>query len=384
MAHRIPYRISHGALWLHRRLLPPDGATGWLPYVWLAWLGFLFVPWAYGPVSAATLTATLLATLLFLPLYFRCYWAQAAEGGMIIAAIAALGAVLIPFNSSGGGIIIYAGAFAGYHFRPRTACLVIAGLGLLSIAVYALAGFSPIQWFWAPTVTIMVGLANVWGAERHRQQCALRRSQEEVRRLAATAERERIARDLHDLLGHTLTLISVKAELAARLAERDLPDAGREIRELEGIAREALAQVRHAVGGYRSDGIGGEIVSARLALRTAGIEFDVDAAGGVDTGGQDTTLALVVREAVTNVVRHANARHCRVALRNENAAVVLEVSDDGRGGWVAAGNGIRGMRERLRAVGGTLRLDSGTDGTRLCASIPLAPREAPALQGQPA
>ncbi|HEX5314061.1 MAG TPA: sensor histidine kinase [Gammaproteobacteria bacterium] len=368
--------LCAAVLWLHHRLLPADPGVGWVPYLWLIWIGFFFIPWAAQATSTTTMVATVVAIALFLPLYFRYWWVRSTEGPWIIALIAALGCALIPFNSAGGALLIYAGSFAGYSFRPRFTLVVLAALAAVAVGEYVALGLPLIVWIWAPTIILMAGLANMWGAERHRQHCALQRSQDEVKRLATAAERERIGRDLHDLLGHTLTLISVKAELAARLAERDLPGATKEIRELEAIARDALAQVREAVGGYRAGGIAGEIVSARAALRSADVVFEVDAVAGAATLAEEGVLAMIVREAVTNIVRHAQAHHCVLCVRREEAALVLEISDDGRGGVRTEGNGILGMRERLRELGGSLKIDSGRQGTRLRARIPADATEA--------
>ncbi|MGH8226173.1 MAG: sensor histidine kinase [Gammaproteobacteria bacterium] len=363
-------------LWLHRRLLPQDSSVGWMPYLWLVWLWFFFIPWGLQPVSVTTKIATVVTLALFLPLYFRYYQARGAERWWIIGIIAALGCALTPFNGAGGALLIYAGAFAGYSFRPRLAVAVLAALAVVAIGEYAWLGFPLFQWIWAPVVIVMVGLANLWGAERNRQHCALRRSQDEVKRLAATAERERIGRDLHDLLGHTLTLITVKAELAAKLAERDMIGAAREIREVERISRDALQQVREAVGGYRSGGLSGELANARAALTAAdiGLTEKIDSCVLSDT--QDSLLAMVLREAVTNVVRHSGAQNCRIELGAHDDHIRLLVEDDGSGGEVREGNGLKGMRERLRAVSGRLDIASGSTGTRLVILIPMNEQEA--------
>ncbi|MGH9484692.1 MAG: sensor histidine kinase [Terriglobales bacterium] len=375
-------------LWLHRRLLPQDSIVGWTPYLWLVWVGFFFIPWSLQLTGAATKIATAVALAVFLPLYFRYYWARGAERWWIIGVIAALGCALTPFNGSGGALLIYAGAFAGYSFRPRLAVAVLAALAIAAIGEYAALGFPLFQWIWAPVVIVMIGLANLWGAERHRQHYALRRSQDEVKRLAATAERERIGRDLHDLLGHTLTLITVKAELAAKLAERDMIGAAREIREVERISREALQQVREAVGGYRKDGFTGELANARAALTAADIGLTEKTDPRVLSEVQDSLLAMVLREAVTNVVRHSGAKHCRIELEGRDHDIRLLVEDDGRGGEVHEGNGLKGMRERLRAVSGRLDIASGREGTRLAILVPLNEQEAsdesPALSARSA
>ncbi len=375
-------------LWLHRHLLPPDSSGGWAPYLWLAWIGFFFIPWGLQPSNATTKIATLVALALFLPLYFRFYWARSAERLWIIGAIAVLGYVLIPFNPSGGGLLIYVGSFVGYSLRPRLALAVLAALTIVAIGEYAGLGFPLILWIWAPVMIVMAGLANLWGTERHRQHQALLQSQDEVKRLAATAERERIGRDLHDLLGHTLTLITVKAELAAKLAEHNLGGAAREIRAVERISRDALQQVREAVGGYRKGGLRGELTNARSALSAAHVTLTENIDPPALSDLQDALLAMVLREAITNIVRHSKAHHCRITLETQDRHVRLLVEDDGSGGTLHEGNGLKGMRERLQSVSGHLDISSNREGTRLAIRVPSneqgTPDTSPALRAQSA
>jgi two-component system sensor histidine kinase DesK len=218
---------------------------------------------------------------------------------------------------------------------------------------------------------VVLGLANLYFGEMSRKNRALKLSQEEIRKLAAGAERERIGRDLHDLLGHTLTLITVKAELAAKLAERDLAGAAREIRDVERISREALAQVREAVGGYRSGGLTGELANARVALTAANVKLAENVEPPRLSPAQDSALAMVLREAVTNIIRHSGAQHCRIELENGGPNLRLLIADDGHGGSLREGNGFKGMRERLKAVSGNLEIDSGHNGTRLTILMPM-------------
>jgi two-component system sensor histidine kinase DesK len=183
------------------------------------------------------------------------------------------------------------------------------------------------------------------------------------------AERERIARDLHDTLGHTLTLIAIKSELAARLAEREPLRSAGEIREVEQIARGALQELRATVSGYRDTGLVAEIEHARSLLENAGLTVHTDVATLRIEPRKETVLALALREAVTNVVRHARAKNVRVQLRGDTGAYCLEILDDGIGGTSCDGNGLAGMRERVAAYGGSVSRD-GADGTCLAVSIP--------------
>jgi two-component system sensor histidine kinase DesK len=212
----------------------------------------------------------------------------------------------------------------------------------------------------------------------------LRLTQDEVRRLATVAERERIGRDLHDLLGHTLSLVALKSELAGRLVASDPQAARREIEEVTRVAREALAQVRSAVTGIRVAGLSAELASARLLLETDAIAFAYDMAPLALPQAEEIVFAMTLREAVTNIQRHARARSAQVALLVDGDAALLRIVDDGRGGPIAPGNGLSGMRERIEALGGQLRVESTAHGTCVEARLPLPASSAPATGALPA
>ena len=218
---------------------------------------------------------------------------------------------------------------------------------------------------------VLVGVGNHFGAVAHCTGEKLRLADDEIEHLAKVAERERIARDLHDLLGHTLSLITLKAELARKLVDRDPQRAKQEMLDVEHTSRAALADVREAISGYRGEGLAAELIRARKTLETAGIAVDSDVAELPLSPAQETVLALALREAVTNVVRHAQARQCSVRLQRESDLCTLEIADNGCGADAPEGNGLRGMRERLEAI---WRLVAAPDrpGTRLVIHLPLA------------
>jgi len=199
----------------------------------------------------------------------------------------------------------------------------------------------------------------------------LRKANEEIEHLAKVAERERIARDLHDVLGHTLSVITLKSELAGKLIDRDPLRAGKEIREVEEISRKALAEVRDAIRGYRSKGLSAELAQAKATLETAGVSVQLEAATTLQIPAmQESVLSLAVREGVTNVVRHARAATCRLRLEQHNGTCRLEISDDGQGFVSVEGNGLRGMRERVEMIGGTLER-TNKSGTMLVITLPV-------------
>jgi len=211
---------------------------------------------------------------------------------------------------------------------------------------------------------ILVAALAIWGISqainRNIEVLAVR---EENARLALEDERNRFARDLHDILGHSLTVITVKAELAQKLFDVDPERARAEVSDLERLSRDALADVRRAVEGYRELTLPGELARARMALDAAQIQAHLPNSTDDVPSSLRELFAWTIREGVTNVVRHSGARVCTVTLTPTSA----EVADDGRGSVAGspAGNGLRGLRERAAAVGATVVTASRDQGFSL-------------------
>jgi two-component system, NarL family, sensor histidine kinase DesK len=208
---------------------------------------------------------------------------------------------------------------------------------------------------------IMVGgvLLRIFGEREFAANTALREH-------ALVAERERVARDVHDVLGHSLTALSVKAELAARLIDIDPARAKQELESIQSTARQALAEVRATVGGLRAGNLEAELAAAPRVLADAGITTTVEGSVADTDPRHRALLAWVLRESVTNVVRHAQARSVLIELGPAGIAV----TDDGSGCDGAEGNGLRGMRERVTGVGGTLAVGPASPGTRVEVALP--------------
>jgi len=331
-------------------------------YVWLAYLGSLFFqPVFDSSADALDWVAVAVLIALFLPIYAATFRARDDRQRLIL--IAAFGGLAVAgslVNSGASVFVIYAASTAGRLYPTRRAVQVVAVLVGL-VVLMALISPAPMPWrlaAFAPALlfTPAVGAASIFEAERNRANQRLRRADEEIERLATIAERERIARDLHDLLGHTLSVIVLKAELAGRLVRTDPDRAAAEVNDIEQIGREALAEVRTAVAGYRARGLGAELDGARVALEAAGVEVEVHADPVDLRPEQESALAMALREAVTNVVRHAEAKRATITITTAGSEARLEVSDDGRG-WVGpAGSGITGMRERIATVGGVVEV----------------------------
>ena len=354
------------------RLIPNDNNLGWTPYAWLIYI----VPFALTPLyrsrfdNPAGWAMFIAASLVLAALYFRSHWARGRELVLIALATTAMGLALWPISHGAGAMFIYAAGMIGYLEPSRRAVL---GVAIITLTAAAQAWMLQRDWFssaWPIVFSVLIGAINIHFSQVSRANARLRLAQDEIEHLAKVAERERIARDLHDLLGHTLSLVILKSELAAKLSERDPKRAGEEIRDVERIAREALSEVRAAVAGYRSGGLDAEALHARSALGSAGVTVECDLPQTKLPPSHEAVLSLAMREAVTNIVRHAGARHVKIALGVDDAKCTLTIADDGRGGAAPFGSGLNGMRERVEVLGGAMTRD-GRGGTTLTVTLPL-------------
>ncbi len=349
---------------------------GYIGLIWLVYLVYPLGDLVAGSHSLGQRIVGGLGLLLFLPLYLIGYRPDTRWHFLDIVAICALGSTLVVFvGQSFFGILVYAAAFAGLRPSWQRATTAIAGVALTHV-VLGLAGH--LNWGFVLIGVLMdlsIGINNLSYSRYFGARVELARAREEVERLAALAERGRIARDLHDVLGQTLTVITLKAQLAARLTRAQPERAVAEMTDVESVSRQALDQLRMVVGGYRSEGLQGELSRAQSALQAAGIRFGrVDIPAGIPPL-TDGVLGLVLREGVTNVMRHSAANHCIITIEVCQDAVLLCMEDDGRGlDGADVGTGLASMRERLVALGGSLELASGESGrgARLRARVPLA------------
>jgi two-component system sensor histidine kinase DesK len=361
----------------------------------LAYLLIYPLPWLSRPPSTVDIVASALGVAAFLPLYLAGFGRSDARALRCGAGVAAIGLALQPFGGIWGVFIVYACGLLGGLLPKKRAYTALAVVAV-TVATTVLWRGLPL-WDWLPTLffSAMTAMVSMVSAAYTAQSEALAASRDEARRLAVVAERERIARDLHDLLGHTLTAVAVKADLAGRLLDADPARAKAEIEDIRRTARSALADVRAAVTGMRSTRLAHELATARRALDSAGIAFSVQGVPPALPEPVETALAFVLLEGVTNVVRHARARQCRVDFGLADGAVTLLVRDSPQAAEAMAlptsapavafapsatsataarpteGHGIAGMRQRLAEVGGTLALQFGPEGGALLARVPL-------------
>lgn len=350
---------------LARPWIPPD--YGKLQYMWLLSLGYLFWKYFYvtpGPLEVALLVATI---VLFVPLYCASFWPRGWGVPACVVASCLIGAAWARWNPGAACFFIFACAMCA---RIPGMARAVAGMLAVIASGVAVSFLNPAMQmvFLMPILMagVPVGLSCIMDARLRTSRALLLRKQEEVEHMARIAERERISRDLHDLLGHSLSMIALKAELARKLARRDLAACEREIADIETNARDALAEVRAAVTGFRQSGLVQALASARASLLAADVQFDERIERIELAPATEHVVALAVREAVTNIVRHAGASRCTLSLVREEqggqAHAVLRVRDDGRLRSTDAlqhGNGLAGMRERVVALGGRLSLTAG-------------------------
>lgn len=357
--------------------------------LWIAvWLLFLIYPISdivthhYAVWKIAFLSVWL---AVFVGLYMRTMW-SAMPGPRIpdrssLAGLAALTAITIPivvaFGGQWVGGVIYLSVAAGRVLPPRQAVYAVMALTVAEVLLVWHAGIGVLANWDLYLLTAGLGLMMSFWRRLALLIIELHAAREEVARLAVSDERLRIARDLHDVLGHSLSVITLKAQVARRTMDSDPEGARAAIGDVEQVSRDSLRELREMVTGYREQSLVGELRGAAEVLAAAGIELEVKQTAEHIPRAADGALAYAVREGVSNVLRHSHARRCRITISEANDGVRFEMFDDGVGSRDGraesngSGHGLRGLRERMAKLGGTL--DAGAvpgGGFRIAASLP--------------
>jgi two-component system, NarL family, sensor histidine kinase DesK len=339
-------------------------------WIYLVWLGFLLLPLQRDQLFAWWATGAAIA--VFIALYFWGFHKSGPRLWLARLAMFGLGLSLFPYNAFAHTFFLYAG-LPGNQGKTRESAVIVA---LTLIGAYAYFTLQHLDGIYFGLVLIIVlgfGGAILVARAIHSSQQALAGKDVEIARLAKLAERERIARDMHDLLGHTLSLIAIKSELAHKLAAKDPAQAAVEMREVAEVARKSLAEVRQTIAGMHRMGLVEALNATDSLLRAAGLKTTVQQPTELPalTGAQEAALAQSLLEAGTNVVRHAQARNVSLAVVCEPTGVTVEVQDDGLGGDVLPGNGINGMCARMHAVNGSVTFAPLHPGFSVVAQLPL-------------
>jgi two-component system, NarL family, sensor histidine kinase DesK len=340
-------------------------------------LGLLFLTGPLSDLVRSSIRGPRLAAIVVCFAAFVLLYATAMRAGRLVrvgqggtlAVLVALGVLptvmlLAGAPSSFDLLFVFFVAAAGMRLRPGAAAIVIvvtaAAVGVLSAARSESSSATS-----ARVLTVVALGAMMTAFNRQiRVNRQLQAAREEIARLAVTEERLRIARDLHDLLGHSLSVINLKSELAARLVEQDPQRAAAELADVQAVGRQALAEVREAVQGYRQLALADALAGARTALVAAGIECELDDAPPALPPEIDEVFAWAVREGTTNVVRHSGAGRCAVRIRERAGEAVVEVEDDGASPPPVprAGSGLRGLTERAARLRGTVEAGAAPGG----------------------
>ena len=377
----------------------PPATLLWMVY--LIWLLFLVSPvWRLMHSPAGLhIGMTLLGVALFVTLYIWTSWdnargvvqpqpAVARTAWQVWLPIAILTLLSVSLTLFAGtdwlGLFIFTTAIAGGRLSAVRGVLALITLICLAAGaawlVHSGQGtlwqtLSEVPFVGITVISAMQSIKITIAANRE-----LRSAREEIARLAITEERLRFARDLHDLLGHTLSLIALKSELAGRLVRAAPERAIAEIGDVEQAARASLQEVREAVAGYRHPVLTTELHAAKEILSAAGISFTFDGTVPMLPAAVEAALSWTVREGVTNVIRHSHAHRCTISLARHADDVAVEVCDDGQANTspssstthTRTGNGLRGLAERIHALGGHVEAGPGVGGGfRLAVSLPV-------------
>ena len=353
------------------KLLPPDNEIGFLPYMWLMFL-LLFITQLFNrDMKSGIILLNIAGLAVFLILYFRGFWFEGRKVWHVPIGMTALGVVLLPFNHGSFVFFIYASVSLGQIGKPS---LGYRGLFLITavagIECWILGLFADL---WLPAVVfpVILGIPIINLNERWRLNKQLLKAQDEVEEMAKIAERERISRDLHDLLGHTLSVIILKSELAGKLIRKNSKQAEQEIKEVEEISRKALSEVREVVKGFRKGGLAAELRGIKVALKAAEIKYSINSTPIRVSSQIENVLSYILRESVTNIIRHSKATHCEFSIQHSGSNVEITVTDNGIGYLPGGdGSGVEGMQTRIKYLGGKMKIKS-SNGTTIQLKIPL-------------
>lgn len=328
------------------------------PWIWLIFSLYYFVPIYYSYTETPTNEFVFLiaAYVAFVALFL---WGAKLAGNQAwkpIVGITLLFLLVSPLSPAGSNFSPYIGFLIGFNYAARKylilMCVYVAGI--IGMELY----FDyPVPLFALPALTGFIAIS-LWGhIERMRfaHRANWMQSRQEIEQLAVIAERERIARDLHDILGHTLSSIALKAELAEKqLKQQKIQEVGDHLADLHRVARESLSLVRQTVSGYKHRGLTGEVIQLCEKLRQQG--FSVDLNGEIPTfkPKAETAVILALTELTTNVLRHSNGNHCKLSFHVTGPQVVITMQDNGCIKSITPGNGLKGIQERLQDIAGDI------------------------------
>ncbi|RUO23859.1 sensor histidine kinase [Aliidiomarina minuta] len=341
-------------------------------WVYLFNLLFYLLPVFFVDYSSLQLLAIGVVLVLFLPCYFWAFRAPQHKVWLPALCIWILASLITPINYGSVALFAYTAFFTGFAFRFRVA-LPLCALQILWILLLARTlSVDAIEFFYFSGI-LLPGIFAIGVAERHRQSAQRRdeKSAHEIKNLGQQLERERIARDLHDLLGHSLSSIALKAELAEKLLSKgDTTAARNELQELIAVSQQSLNQVRHSVTGYRHQGLKNELEQLSQQLKTQG--FNVTVQGPIPDFNPlaETALVMILIELTTNILRHSKGDQVRFEFCEDTQGHKIIICDNGSSIEFTPGNGLQGVQERIELLQGKLHINHG-DAICITLQLPL-------------
>lgn len=330
-------------------------------WVWLVFSVYYFIPMYYVQYSPLEIAIQLLAYVTFIALYMWAFKIPRSKGWIPISLITLIAVSISPLTVGSSTFFSFLGVLIGFTYSTRTLLILLCGyVTIILLFQFYLYDNYPFQFFGLPALMGLVTTSIVGYMEKFREENRIQslKSSQEIQQLAVIAERERIARDLHDILGHTLSSIALKAELAEKLLLQEKNTEAKEhIRDLHQIARNSLSLVRQTVSGYKHRGLPGEVIDLCDKLRQQG--FIVNLRGEIPnlSPRAETAVILALTELTTNLLRHSNASHCEIHFVNDEKNINICVQDNGKVKQIEQGNGLQGIQERLAAIAGELLID---------------------------
>jgi two-component system sensor histidine kinase DesK len=353
-------------------LMPNQCEFHYGAYIWLAYLSMFYTSLYFSHPIKNSLSYAIIGTLLFLVVYFNAYNTTARKIKWNILAILIIASFLTVLTPGASVFFVYAASFCCMLGSTKKAFLALIFICIWIIILVAVFNYTPYFYIPALAFSIMIGGLNIYQHDIELKRKELILSQGEVRHLARISERERIARDLHDLIGHTFSIITLKAELASKLIHKDPDKAQKEVKELEEISRQALKQVREVVTGYRSSDLNTELAHAKYVLESNDINFQYTFENMAIDDGINKELAIILKELITNILKHAQAKQVKATIKLINNSIILTVEDDGIGFTANDKNGFghKGIQERVLKLSGDF-LHSSSPNTLLTIKIPV-------------
>ncbi len=344
---------------LHNTLLPQAKNLGVMPYVWLIYLNIYFFNYWFKDASPKELWLNSFLIPLFILTYFSSFRRRGMSYYAHVLTIFLIGAILSSFNYGASVFFVYAASLCA-NFKSAKKSFIAIAIILLSIGIlsYGLS-LSPYFYLNALFFTALIGFSNIYYVQIERKNEQLNQSHKKIKTLAISNERERIARDLHDLMGHTFSLINKKAELAKKLIDTDPSLAKQELSDIESESRRSLSQVRSALSNLQKRSFSAELENSKQLLITSDIQCELnigELSEVEDSPLLSHQLAWIVREAITNIVRHSVATFCQLSAEIKQKKLFLSIINDGASTSITEGNGLKGIRERVAELGATINI----------------------------